>query len=60
MLNAEIKTLTNKIGDEKLRKKVVELLKNPTFEIDGKTIQACLLILRQQACHTIIAIKAAT
>ena len=45
MLNAEIKTLTNKIGDEKLRKKVVELLKNPTFEIDGKTYPSLSLDL---------------
>lgn len=36
MLNPELQALTDKIRDEDLRKKVNELLKNPTFEIDGK------------------------
>ncbi|MDI6805437.1 MAG: HDIG domain-containing protein [Candidatus Bathyarchaeia archaeon] len=36
MLNPKIKALTQKIQDKKLRKKVIELLENPTFEIDGK------------------------
>ncbi|MGQ9545392.1 MAG: HD domain-containing protein [Candidatus Bathycorpusculaceae bacterium] len=36
MLNPKLKALTNKIQDKKLRKKVTELLENPTFEIDGK------------------------
>ena len=36
MLNPELEALAKKIRDENLREKVVELLKNPTFEIDGK------------------------
>lgn len=36
MLNPELEALSRKIRDENLREKVVELLKNPTFEIDGK------------------------
>jgi putative nucleotidyltransferase with HDIG domain len=36
LLNPKLKELTQKIQDKKLRKKVVELLENPTFEIDGK------------------------
>ena len=36
MLHPELKALADKIRDEKLRKKVVELLENPTFEINGK------------------------
>ena len=36
MLHPELKALADKIRDKKLRKKVVELLENPTFEIDGK------------------------
>jgi len=36
LLHPELKALADKIRDKKLRKKVVELLENPTFEIDGK------------------------
>jgi 7,8-dihydroneopterin 2',3'-cyclic phosphate phosphodiesterase len=36
LLNPELEALAKKIRDENLREKVVELLKNPTFEIDGK------------------------
>ncbi|NWG10610.1 HDIG domain-containing protein [Candidatus Bathyarchaeota archaeon] len=36
MLHPKLRTLTNKIRDKKLREKVIELLENPTFEIDGK------------------------
>lgn len=36
VLNPKIKALTNKISNKDLRKKVVELLQNPTFEINGK------------------------
>jgi 7,8-dihydroneopterin 2',3'-cyclic phosphate phosphodiesterase len=36
MLNPELKALANKIRDESLRNRVVELLKNPAFEADGK------------------------
>ncbi len=36
MLYPKLKALANKIRDKKLRKKVIELLENPTFEINGK------------------------
>ncbi|MGC8896354.1 MAG: HD domain-containing protein [Candidatus Bathyarchaeia archaeon] len=36
MLNPKLKALTKKIQDKNLRKKVVELLENLTFEINGK------------------------
>lgn len=36
MLPPKLKALANKISDKKLRKKVIELLENPTFEVDGK------------------------
>lgn len=36
LLHPKLKALTDKIQDENLRKKVVELLENPTFEVDGK------------------------
>ncbi len=36
MLHPKIRTLVNKICDANLRKKVAELLENPTFELDGK------------------------
>lgn len=36
MLYPKIKALVDKIRDENLRKKISELLENPTFEIDGK------------------------
>ena len=36
LLNPKIEKLTKKIHDRKLREKIVELLKNPTFEINGK------------------------
>ena len=37
MLNPTLKPLVRKIQNKKLRNKVIELLENPTFEIDGKT-----------------------
>lgn len=37
LLHPKLKAIANKIRDEELRRKVVELLENPTFEIDGKT-----------------------
>jgi 7,8-dihydroneopterin 2',3'-cyclic phosphate phosphodiesterase len=37
---SKLKTLATKIRDKNLRKKVSELLENPTFEIDGKTYKA--------------------
>ncbi|MEM2937362.1 MAG: HDIG domain-containing protein [Candidatus Bathyarchaeia archaeon] len=37
MLHPKLEALTRKIRDEKLREKVVELLENPVFEINGKT-----------------------
>lgn len=36
MLHPKLKTLADKIRGKKLRKEVVELLENPTFEINGK------------------------
>jgi len=36
LLYPKFKALANKICDKKLRKKVIELLENPTFEINGK------------------------
>lgn len=36
MLHPKLKALADKIRDGKLRKKVIELLENPTFEINGK------------------------
>jgi len=36
LLNPKLKALANKIRDKKLRGKIIELLKNPTFEINGK------------------------
>ena len=36
MLNPKLKALAGKIRDKKLRKKVIELMGNPTFEINGK------------------------
>jgi len=36
LVHPKLKALADKIGDKKLRKKVVELLENPTFEINGK------------------------
>ncbi len=36
MLHPKLKALADKIRGKKLRKKVVELLENPTFEINGK------------------------
>jgi 7,8-dihydroneopterin 2',3'-cyclic phosphate phosphodiesterase len=36
LLHPKFKALTDKIQDKKLRKKVVELLENPAFEINGK------------------------
>jgi 7,8-dihydroneopterin 2',3'-cyclic phosphate phosphodiesterase len=37
VFHPKLKALADKICDEKLRKKVVELLENPTFEVNGKT-----------------------
>jgi len=36
MLHPKLKVLADKIRDKKLRRKVIELLENPTFEINGK------------------------
>ncbi|MDI6847512.1 MAG: HDIG domain-containing protein [Candidatus Bathyarchaeia archaeon] len=36
LLHPKLKALADKIRDGKLRKKVIELLENPTFEINGK------------------------
>jgi len=36
LLHPKLKALTDKICDKHLRKKVIELLENPTFEINGK------------------------
>jgi putative nucleotidyltransferase with HDIG domain len=36
LLHPKLKALTNKICDKNLRKKVIELLENPTFEVNGK------------------------
>ncbi len=36
MLHPKLKALADKIRGKKLRKKVIELLENPTFEINGK------------------------
>jgi len=36
LLNPKLKALTYKIRDEELRTKVVELLENPVFEVNGK------------------------
>lgn len=36
MLHPKLKALVDKVRDKKLRKEVVELLENPTFEINGK------------------------
>lgn len=40
MPTSKLKTLAIKIRDKNLRKKVIELLENPTFEINGKTYKA--------------------
>lgn len=37
LLNSKLKALTDKIHDKSLRKKVIDLLEDPTFEADGKT-----------------------
>ena len=37
MLNKKVRALAGKIRDETIRKKVLELLENPTFKINGKT-----------------------
>ena len=37
MLNTKLRTLANKIRDRELRKKVIELVQNPTVEIGGET-----------------------
>ena len=36
LLHPKLKALADKIRDKRLREKVIELLENPTFEIDGK------------------------
>jgi len=36
LLNSKLKVLTDKIHDRVLRRKVIELLENPTFEIGGQ------------------------
>ncbi len=37
LLNPDLKTLTYKICDKKLRRRIIELLEDPIFKIDGKT-----------------------
>ncbi|MDH5481419.1 MAG: HDIG domain-containing protein [Candidatus Bathyarchaeota archaeon] len=37
MLHPKLKALANRIRDKNLRKKVIRLLENPTFEVNGKT-----------------------
>lgn len=37
LLNPRLKALVNRIDDRALRKRVLELLENPTFQINGKT-----------------------
>jgi len=36
-LHPKLKAITSKIGDRDLRKKVTDMLQNPTFEVDGET-----------------------
>ncbi|MEM3783689.1 MAG: HD domain-containing protein [Candidatus Bathyarchaeia archaeon] len=36
MLHSKLRAIANKIRDEELRRKVVKLLENPVFEVDGK------------------------
>jgi len=36
LLHPKLKELTDKIRDKNLREKVIELMENPTFEVDGK------------------------
>jgi 7,8-dihydroneopterin 2',3'-cyclic phosphate phosphodiesterase len=36
LLNQKLKALADRIRDKELRDKVIELMKNPTFEIDGE------------------------
>lgn len=43
MLNPVLKTLVNRIRERKLRKKVEQLLANPTFEVNGKTYSGLAL-----------------
>jgi hypothetical protein len=37
LLNRKIRALAGRIHSDTIRKKVLELLENPTFTIDGKT-----------------------
>lgn len=43
LLNPKLKALANKICNETLREKVVELLEKPTFEVDGKRFSGLAL-----------------
>jgi putative nucleotidyltransferase with HDIG domain len=36
LIHPKLRALSNKIGDKELREKVIELLENPIFEINGK------------------------
>jgi len=38
-LDSRLKKVVNKIQDNKLRKKIVQFVENPTFEIEGKTYE---------------------
>jgi 7,8-dihydroneopterin 2',3'-cyclic phosphate phosphodiesterase len=40
LLNPKLKAVASKIRNETLRTKVIELLKNPTFEMNGKTFSS--------------------
>lgn len=37
LLNPKLNAIAKKIRNETLRKKIIELLKNPTIDINGKT-----------------------
>jgi len=43
LLNPKLKVLADKIRDKPLRKKVIELMEDPTFKIDGETYPSLAL-----------------
>ncbi|MEM2412846.1 MAG: HDIG domain-containing protein [Candidatus Bathyarchaeia archaeon] len=43
MLHPKIRALAEKIRDKKLREKIIELLENPIFEVDGKVYRGLSL-----------------
>jgi 7,8-dihydroneopterin 2',3'-cyclic phosphate phosphodiesterase len=47
LLNPKLKALSNKISNKELRKKVVDLLENPTFELNGKRFSGAPLDIAQ-------------